>query len=455
MKAWRDGDCLRTRRRRYKDYTYGRQWDDQVVGSNGVSVKESTLAADSGFRPHTNNLIRQMVKCVVGNFRATLAADDPVAASQPDADIVRRNSLTELDCRMLEEFLISGCAVQRVVTECRMAGSGVWIDNVSPDRFFINRFTDPRGLDIELAGMLHSLSLHEVLMRFAPDGGERAARIARMYADEVREGGRARLGDAVSRDFLQAEAGRCRVIELWTLESRALLRCHDEATGRFFVATPSEASRLDGEARRRLSAAMPPLTTRAVTSLRWRCRFIAPWGEVLQEHDSPYRHGSHPFVVKFYPLIDGEVHSLVEDIIDQQRSVNRLITLIDHIMSVTAKGALLLPVDSLVPGMKPEDVGRLWAKCNSVIPYRPGKGEMRQVTGSGDNAGAYQLLDMQMEMFRQISGVGSALQGQVSDPRTSAALFDAQVQHSAVAILDLLQTFNSFREARNRLVANV
>lgn len=457
LQAWRDGREFRARRKRYKDYTYGRQWGDTVNDAAGGHRRtEGEEAARSGYRPHTNNLIRQLVKCVVGNFRSGLAEADPATeTAAPDEATARRNALDELDCRMLEEFLISGCAIQRVVAECRMAGSGVWIDNVSPDRFFVNRFTDPRGLDIELIGMLHSMSMREVLMRFAPEGGSKASHLMTAYGAEL--DGRLAVGaaDREGREFLRAESGRCRVIELWTLESRGVVRCHDEGTGDYFVAPAAALGSLEQEAGRRRGSGERALNLRSATTLRWHCRFLTPWGEVLQEYDSPYRHGEHPFVVKFYPLIDGEIHSLVEDIIDQQRFVNRLITLIDHLMSVSAKGALLLPVDSLAPGMSVEEVGRLWSRPDGVIPYRPGKGEMRQVCGTGDNAGAYQLLNLQMEMFQQISGVSGALQGRVTDGRTSAALYDSQVRHSAVAILDLLQTFHAFRAARNVKVVNV
>lgn len=224
MKAWREGEPLRVRRRRYKNYTYGRQWND--AGADGESEHDSALRA--GFRPHTNNLIRQLVKSVVGNFRNSLSSPDrQTVAPEPDEATASRNALTELDCRMLEEFLISGCAIQRVVAERRLAGDGIWVDNISPDSFFINRFTDPRGLDIELVGMLHSMSLREVLMRFAPQGGSRAARIATAYSSSWHEGPAGPLGDSVSRSFFDAGSHRCRVIELWTLESRSVLEAHE------------------------------------------------------------------------------------------------------------------------------------------------------------------------------------------------------------------------------------
>lgn len=452
LKAWRDGDELRRRRIRYKDYTYGRQWNDLTTDAEGHTVTEGELASRSGSRPHCNNLIRQLVKCVIGNFRATLAEADPAAESAPVADEVSsRNLLTELDCRMLEEFLISGCAIQRVCTEKRLAGSGVWVDNVSPAEFFINRFTDPRGLDIELVGMLRSMSMRELLMRFAPGGGARAQELTRIYSDSGADAPAA-LGDSVAQTFFRAETGRCRVIEIWTLEQRSVIRCHDTASGDYFLSPASERKSVATESERRSREGEPELRTCMASTLRWHCRYMAPSGEILDEFDSPYPHGMHPFAVKFYPLIDGEVHSLVEDIIDQQRSVNRLITLIDNIMSVSAKGTLLVPADSLVPGMTIQEVGRRWARCDSVIPYRPAKGEMRQIVSSGENAGAYQLLDMQMRLFSQISGVSDALQGRPAVSNPSAALFDAQVRHSAVAILDLIDTFHSFRAARNRII---
>lgn len=38
-----------------------------------------------------------------------------------------------------------------------------------------------------------------------------------------------------------------------------------------------------------------------------------------------------------------DVHSLVEDVIDQQRHVNRMITIMDRMMATAAKGVLLFP----------------------------------------------------------------------------------------------------------------
>ena len=416
-------------------------------------MTEGDLASHNGQQPLTNNLIRQLVKCVIGNFRGSMTAPEPV----PAAETAARNALDELDARMLEEFLISGCAIQRVTVEKRMAGEGVWVDNVSPASFFINRFTDPRGLDIELVGMLHSLSFREVMMRYGTDAS-RAALIKAEYSGAdplsgLQEG--VSLGDPAAMEFFSAPRHRCRVIEVWTLESRNVLRCHDpEQASAFTVAADCLESLREVNAARQREC-RPEVTIDPRTTMRWHCRIFTPGGRVLEEYDSPYPHGLHPFAVKFYPLTDGEVHSFVEDIIDQQRHINRLITLMDSIMAHSAKGVLLFPAGQKPECMSWQQLGSLWASCNGIIPYEPNRcdGEPRQIISSGQDAGASRLLELQMQMFNQISGVSEAMKGQSSQGASSTSMFDAQVQRSALALLDMLDSFNDFRAARNRLMA--
>lgn len=453
LEAWRGGALLRSRRDRYKRYTYGDQWSDVVETIDGGRVVEGELAMQSGKRPLTNNMIRQLVKCITGNFRSRMREESTSTMSD---EVASRNLIDELDCRMLEEFLISGCAVQRVVTENRMGGSGVWVDNVSPARFFVNRFTDPRGSDIEVVGMLHDMSLREVVMRFASDSVGRGREIAEIYGNHGFALSDDELGTADDIDFFEAPRGRCRVIELWTLESRNIVKCHDHEDGRYFVVDASSMKQLKRMNAARRKSGKAEIETLRRTTVRWHCRYLAPTGEVLDEYDSPYHHGMHPFAVKFYPLTDGEVHSFVEDVIDQQRYINRLITMIDHIMGASAKGVLLFPMDKKPDNYTWEEIGELWTSCSGIIPYenRSGMpGEPKQIISGGEHSGAYKLLDIQMQLLQEISGVTGALQGRADGTRQSAALYDSQVRNSSVAILDIMESFNAFRRQRDRLVA--
>ncbi len=55
-------------------------------------------------------------------FRYNLTQQERDAATERLREV---NQLDELDARMLEEFLISGCAIQRVVYEKRFEGTDV------------------------------------------------------------------------------------------------------------------------------------------------------------------------------------------------------------------------------------------------------------------------------------------------------------------------------------------
>lgn len=268
QQAWHATEDLRNRRKRYLRYTYGRQWDDPAASPrDGATVSEAVAARQQGQIPQTNNLIRQLIKCVIGNFRSSLAENDTAGASSLPDEIVSRNQLIELDCRMLEEFLISGCAIQRIVCESRPAGAGAWIDNVSPDNFFVNRFHDPRGLDIELIGMLHSMSRREIQMRYASKLPQSAERINRAYASTDLMTNAA-VGSHSQSRFTMADDGRCRVIEVWTLESRNMIRCHDPHEMRLFLAESAAMPQINALNARRLSRAIRPVNTAPFTSLR-------------------------------------------------------------------------------------------------------------------------------------------------------------------------------------------
>lgn len=354
--AWMAGSELREKRRRLKRYTYGDQWSDPVRLPSGLTVTEGEAASSGGERPMTNNLIRQLVKSVVGLYRRDFCPDH----CGTDAQIARRNSLAEMDARMLEEFLISGCAVQRVTAEKRIDGESVWVDNVSPERFFVNRYLDPRGSDIEIVGMIHETSLRELTVRLGGADEARRRQIERIYLGHGRrDSSDGDFGEAISEMTRPTAAGRCRAIELWTLESRRIVSCYDPVSGERFATAPEEEARLRRINRRRKSArgrdggekSVAPLHWRRTDTLRWHCRWIAPDGSVMREYDSPWAHGRHPFAVKLYPLTDGEVHSFVEDVVDQQRMINRMITLREKIMSVSAKGVLLFPTDRLPPDL--------------------------------------------------------------------------------------------------------
>ncbi|MDO4512219.1 MAG: hypothetical protein Q4B68_10445 [Bacteroidales bacterium] len=134
--AWSAASALRKRRLRNKRFTYGDQWSDPATDSEGrITTEEAVIHKKYGTRPITNNVLRQMVKTIVGRFRA-----EHLRTQQPDERLsatAEANALNELDSRALEEFLISGCCVQRIDQVADLDQQRTEVHNVSLSQFFI------------------------------------------------------------------------------------------------------------------------------------------------------------------------------------------------------------------------------------------------------------------------------------------------------------------------------
>lgn len=481
--TWIGAAKLRTVRQRNKNYTYGNQWCDIVKTKDGRRIPESKLIEETGKEPLTNNLIRQLVKSVVGRFRTAVKAKRDKAAHyewcgiknenvEPQNSEMDRmpnfltaiyddNFIDEIDSRALEEFLISGCCVQKVGWKRRLNKNCITIDNVNINRFFTNAIKDARAWDCEIVGELHDMSISELIMRIANCDRERASWLRAIYTTNVES----RIGrmqsviganNEVALDFWHTNSGKCRVIEVWTLESREVLKCHDYATGTYYITSEIDVTDIETENKKRTVAAMPIIDVQWDIEEVWHCRWISPMGDLLKEYDSPFAHGSHPYAIKMYPLTDGEIHSFVEDIIDQQKYINRLITLVDYIMGASAKGVLLFPTDALPDGFTWEDIKQVWASSNGIIPFDAGRSSLpQQISTNATNIGAYELLSLQMKLFEDISGVSGALQGKTANVGTAAQLYDRQTENASIALADIFETFNSFRKLRDNLIATI
>lgn len=460
--AWVRMAPMRERRRRYVRYTYGDQWSDPAVGRDGRVTTEGELATVGGRRPLTNNLIRRLVKTVVGRYRLSLeesGGEGAEAQGAPDAAAKggawrALNEVEELDARTLEEFLISGMAVHHVWRERRSEGTGVWVEAVSPDAFFVNAVRDPRCRDMELVGRLLDLAPAEMMMRFARGDRRRALLLRKLYSS-LADTGRIAPSDTLTDgggSFFHAPAGRCRVVEVWTLECREAMRCHDPLEAAVALVAPEAADRIEALNAERRRADLPEVAVKWEVTPVWRCRMFAPDGTVLDEFDSPLPGGEPPFAVKLYPLVDGDVHSLVEDVLDQQRYVNTLITMMDRMMGTAAKGVLLFPTGCKVEGLKWQEVADLWADPGGVIPYRPYQNcEPHQVVTPMADIGARDMLQTQIKLIEDVSGVSEALMGKAAGAGVGVERYESEVRQASVAIKDLLMTFNHFTRRRNSL----
>ena len=448
-KAWTNGSALRATRNRNKAFTYGRQWDDLMQDEIGNTVTEGENMRNRGCQPITNNLIRQMVKTVIGRFRNRIMSEK---TDETVGKVYKSCLLDEVDSRALEEFLISGCVVQRIDVDSDVFGSSLRVDNVNFNHFFMNNMADCRAWDDEIVGQLHDLTLADLLRKVSRGNRAHAEAVRRLYTNEVvhrTDDFTALIGTdwQSGAEFWRASSGKCRAIEVWTLESREVLVCHRRSTAQLMVVPYAS-----NEARALLADA--DVATRWDIAKEWHCRWFSPMGDLLCHYCSEYRHGSHPFAIKMYPLIDGEIHSLVEDVIGQQKFVNRLTTMLNHMMKTSAKGVLLFPVDSMPEGFTWRDIRKVWASADGVLPFseRDTDAKPEQIVGNGNNLGAYEMINLQMKLFEYVSGVNGSLQGRHQQGTNSTKLYESEVDNGDIAISDLILTFDSFVKMRNRKI---
>lgn len=374
MSYWSRLQPYRSERLRCKNYTYGKQWMDMVSVDNGLrKIPEEQYIREQGSAPLKNNLIRKIVRNVLGVFRNNyqipgfedVVTLDSEVSDRKTVDLkemyernVRINSLSEIYSRVMEEYLIGGMAIVRKRFSFDFGGA-VYTDIVKPDSFFFNTdATDPRGWDITMIGEIHTL----------------------------------RHGDPYSL------IGR-RVYEIW---------------------------RKEGEC--------------------WRYYIKGEDGETLQEGESPFPRGGHPYIMKAYPFIDGEIHSFVADCIDQQRYINRLITLNDWVIRGSAKGVLLMPESAIPDDLTLDEMADQWSRYNGVIRYKAKAGMPlpQQVGANASNIGISELLEVQLKMMEDVSGINAALQGQLSNGAVSGTLYQQQTRHALTGLTDILEGFRNF-----------
>jgi hypothetical protein len=470
---WSNMGEFRKERKRNLRYTYGDQWKDYIE-VDGEAITEEEYIGKQGNVPLKNNLIRRLVRNVLGVYRSqakepTCTARDRDEKKQGETMTtvlqcnMQLNRMTEVYARTMEEFLIGGLIVHRKSYGWRNDKLDCWTDYVNPNNFFIdNNMRDFRGWDVSMVGEVHDIDFNTLISTFAESPND-YKRLHQIYsnAHDMRYvsafGERFGYSRDENYDFLFAkDPTRCRVIEVWRKESKPRYRCHDYNNGDIFKVDMEDYHELvekvnQSRIQRGVSVGMseddiPLIEATWFIDSYWYYYYLTPFGDILREGETPYEHKGHPYVFKAYPYIDGEIHSFVADVIDQQRYTNRLITLYDFIMRASAKGALLFPEGSLPDNMSMEDVAEEWSRFDGIIMYKPKSGVPipQQIHANSTNIGISELLNLQLKFFEDISGVNGALQGKPGYSGMSASLYHQQAQNSSTSLLDLLDSFSMF-----------
>ena len=493
--CWNALDEARRKLRRSLMYSYGDQWGDLVTDPDTYGqITEGELIKKNGKVPLKNNMIAPILSNIEGQLRQNLMRPVCVVRDQSEARVGEMmsvaieyvhdiNEMEELDADSMRMLLNGGMTAQRIEYGVNPAKNkrDVWVHGVNPSRLFFNaNLEDVRMWNVTCIGELFDMPLDDVLAHFGNTPKEKQ-RIREIYGyvSSHATGTRAMQGDeARNLSFHSAShSNLCRVILGWKLETRDAYFWSDPQRGTWGYLPYNEKSRrmFDDENRRRREEALKLKSERLkvkgenndvmtdddlllveyefATERYWYYRYMSPYGDVLQEGRSPYWHGEHNYVLHLYPLVQGRLGNFVEQFIDQQRAINRTATLIDFIRSTSSKGVLVVD-DEAFESMSREEVVDEYVRYNGVlfVKLKPGQsidGVVRQYNSGAAVAGDFELLNLQLRLINEISGVNSAMQGKSPHAGTPASLYAQQVQNSSLNLKGLFDGFRTFRRRRD------
>lgn len=457
------------------------QWGDYIKDPDtGKMMTEGELIKKNGKVPLKNNMIAPIVKNIEGQFRRNVTKPICSVRDRDEAKVGEMmsiameyaqslNEITELDAASLMVLECGGYIAQRIefgYNEYKHMNDA-WVYNVDPSRLFFNtNIEDQRGWDITCIGEIFDMDFEQVVAAFAKSKKDREW-LESIYGTDDHP--RRSFVDGVqgynqkNADFYTpAEVDLCRVILGWKLESRDAYFYHDTLDGSWGFVGLNEVNKLEYINQKRISEALETgveeedillIEYEFKVERYWYYRYLSPWGDVLQEGRSPYWHGQHNYVFHAYPIIHGKIFNFIEDFIDQQRSINRTMTLIDFIRSSSAKGLVVVDEDAF-DSMSREEIIDEYVRYNGVLFCRlkPGKdirSVITQLNGSGAIQGDYELLSLQLKLINDIAGVNSAMQGKDPSSGTAASLYAQQTENASMNLKGLFDSFKAFRKRRD------
>ena len=484
---WDAMDYLRKEHSRNLRYKNGDQWSDTVPDPDHPhrTIREDALISRSGKVPLKHNYIQQYIRNIHGQLLSSPTQTVVYARSRDDQPLGEMltnalqachqlNRIRKIDINVVEELCLTGIACAKVrygywSTKNRTDGK---IDLVNINRLFFNAdIEDPRLTDIRRIGELHDYTFDDLVRNFATCREDVQA-LREIYGichdhtklENLYENHASRLQNL---NFLYTnDLGKYRVIEVWERLGRWVLYIHDYADGTEEIYTELTMQEVEAINASRIeqgmAAGIAPDTVKLIYAREqyeyyWRVKYLAPNGYCIKETESPYAHEEHPYVLAAMPVIDGRFKAVLSDVIDIQRYINRLLTLLDFIIGASAKGLLMVPQECIPDDMDIQDFAREYVKTNGVILIKKGAYDKlpKQISMNGTNIGAWEMFAQEMNIMQQISGLNGAVQGQVPRANTPSSLYAQQAQNSMMNFVVLFENYNMFCEERDEKLLKV
>lgn len=476
---------LRLDRARNVRYTFGDQLGDLIQDPDApcqhMGITERQYMMQQGIVPLEMNVIRKMTKALVGVYRQDRIEPNAIARDRNEQKLgemmsialqyaYQSNNLQETNARGYEEFLISAVPCFRVGFDWNAERkiSDVFVELCDINRMAWDDNTTGQYFEnISTIGYLHDMTIGQVLSRFAHSKRDKDA-IAQIYKQcktyypsNQQQFQRNDTRKTSIQFYTPISEDKCRVIEIWSKEEHEVYVCHDIATGEYYTVDINQEDYILAENERRVlqmtavggnSEDAALIEYEYKVDEEWIVRYLSPNGYILHQEVSPYTHGSHPFAIGAYPLIDGEVHSLVGDTINAQRMINRLTMRIEFSRMNDAKGFLAVRKKVLEnSGLTLQEFVNQYTSPKGVVAMDWDDEPFKQITSnSAASSGDVQMLQTYFQLMDEITGVHGALRGEKTGSNTPASLYAQQTQNANNNIADGQEWYNGLIRLRDQ-----
>ena len=487
-KYWEDLTDWRERNFRSFMYYRGKQWHEKVIVSDrdgkGITMTEEEYIKTQGKIPFKQNLIRPVIRSIVSQYRSNPSKSMAIARSkenssksemlttmlQAELDV---NEAHDLDARNLENFLLYGGVIGKVGYKYMptLNRESLFIDNIPYDRIFFNSgIKDTRLNELNFVGDIIDAPIEYMVAAFAGSNKEDEKIIRELFKNHKTDypgtGQTLTHQDTQVSDFLiPNDMSLCRLFEIWEFRAEWRLYVHDyyDGTRQVLKATKAQIDEINSK---RIAyyaqngvpeEEVPLMVATEKFEQYWYVKYLTPQGACLYEAETPYQHEEHPYAISLYPLVNGEVWGLSEDLIDQQRFINRLIIAQEFQRSAAAKGVLLVPEDSIPDDMTIEDFAEEWTKYNGVIKIKikPGATIPQQISARAIDPDSNGAIQMQMDFMMRTGGVGNAIQGITAKSGTPSSLYAQEAQNSAMNNIDIIESFGAYKKRRDKKALSI
>lgn len=476
--AWQALYDLRKRRERNINYCFIDQWSDWVYDEKGKLVRESSrIAKRTGGVALQNNHLIKIVHSLSGLY--SKQSTEPVCfARSPNcdekADVMtnalqanwQNNMMPDILVSEMEEMLYGGMSVVMEEWTTINGVEDAYTFVIEPSHFYFESAgIDPLHRDVELIGHFEDYSLGALAARFARSKYD-YKQLEYIYAPYIARQ-QSILPNGQQTDKLKdpywdvSDRDMCRVYHVWTKEHKLRYRCKDimdfdqplyriEPEQLPLVTAENEARLAQAEAAGMAREDVPLIEYTPVFDTYWHYQALAPGGLILEEYDSPYEHGSYPYTFKIYEYVNGDVIPYMSPVIDQQRYINRLVTLFDIVIQASAKGITMIPKSCVPNSMSEAEFARSIRETGNFIFYDDKEGRSMNkpevVVSNTNMTGITDMLQLQLGFIPDITSVSEALQGKTAKSGTSASRYALESQNSTTSVSALLLKFGSFEQ---------